>query len=83
MEHKWGRNVSEYGVGSLGATLAARLLGEPHVIVTNNQDVPTHVFCVVEALLFPDSPFGYAYLGKVPGHPNFPYGLPVEPDGPV
>lgn len=83
MDHEWGRNVTELGVGGTGATLAARRLGFPNIILTN---APGPVPGSRQAFLFyPDTDFPmtdayYYYLG---GATSFPGGWAVEPDGPV
>lgn len=83
MDHKWGRNVTKYGLGSAGATLAARLLLTTGVIYTNAPGSLPGQFVVW--LIHPDTELPFlAFNGtKLPGHPHFPYGYLVESDGPV
>jgi hypothetical protein len=83
LDHKWGRNVSAYGLGDTGATLAARIL----------------TLATATAIINVRSPGGtvmsWQYLGNIQGYmpggfltmpdpsENFPYGFIVEADGPV
>lgn len=83
MDHKWGRNVTLLGVGGTGCTLAARRLDSPFIDIVTNELSGTGSARIWRVLAF--LPFDGLYLpqsvGPVTG--NFPYGIPVEPDGPV
>lgn len=83
MEHEWGRNVFDYGLGNSGCTLAARLPSPLSTIMVTNERMP-----VGQARawgILPDmdawTPFNIGRVGDPNGH--FPYGHPVEPDAPV
>lgn len=72
-----------YGVGDLGATLAARVLGTiGEIILTNSRDTDGYPF----AVFFPlnsDLPAAiFRYEGALAYLP-FPYAVLVEADGPV
>lgn len=75
--------MTDYGLGSVGATLAARTLLGPWTnwIVVNGGDV----FRRRRFLLPPDMDSPYVELGFGPWvfGSHFPYTEPVEPDGPV
>lgn len=83
MDHKWGRNITTYGLGDLGATVCSRFLGSGLVVFTNSWRADIGRF--LAAVKTPDGEawvFTYGYE-PVPGHPHFPYGWPVEPDAPA
>lgn len=79
MESSWGRAVSETGLGATGATLAARFLAFPLIVLTNGRDpLSTGIqlwFTRADTL----APFMVSHLGV--GSLHFPYGLEelVEP----
>lgn len=83
MEHSWGRNVFEQGLGGLGATLAARNLLVTHLklYVTNANNGVQYLSVVVPADMQSDDPYIFQWqsmLGQ-----NFPYLNPVPPDVPL
>jgi hypothetical protein len=83
LDHKWGRNVYTYGFGSLGATLVARFWSETWfnwVYITNAQGWPPWWWLIPldTGLANP-----YTVVGVAGVEGNFPYGLPVEADGPA
>lgn len=83
MDHKWGRNVSLYGLGDIGATLAARFLSGPGtVVLTNAHRIPGtyEVSQVTGDNRIVLSTFTVPWFA-----PHFPYqwGASVEPDAPV
>lgn len=83
MDHKWGRNVFALGVGSSGATLAARLNpGTPdHRCLTNEHQLEGFATLWTLPDMASDDPYS---LGLVPtGGMGFPYGFNVEPDARV
>lgn len=83
MEHSWGRNVQEKGLGALGATLAARLLLLPgEVYLINAQP---HAPTAITVQVFPDTaPFPmYLFGAATKFTPRFPYGQTVEADVPL
>jgi hypothetical protein len=80
----WRKNVTDLGLGSLGAGLAARQLGTLHVIITNapaSEPPGAHVW--VEEPGIPDFPYLIGSYLPVGGATTFPYGYPVAPDVPV
>lgn len=83
MESSWGRNVRFYGVGAAGATLAARFLVAPNVILTNGRDKTNPA--LVLAWQLPDLVTQEMIPGgiNVTGLGNFPYGFDVEPNVPL
>lgn len=78
MESEWHQNVWMYGLGATGATVAASVLGDPTLVLTNSLtyegewlaqiwSIPTTVGSV--------DPYGSAGL---PTHGlHFPYGYPL------
>lgn len=83
MDHKWGRNVSDYGLGDVGATLAARVLVTPWLVVTNApRSDGTQDWWFVPSADTPDTAyFQEPFTPSAVGH--FPYGVLVEMDGPL
>jgi hypothetical protein len=80
LEHSWGRNIPEQGLGNLGASLAARIRSGFGVglWLTNIPFSSGAVF--VDIPLLVDAPYTFHGAGTVPGFPHFPYGLDVAPD---
>lgn len=83
LDHKWGRNIELEGLGCLGATMCSGRLLFPRLILTNASAGASGFWGWNQA--FPDAgfayfPFTYHYLA---GHPHFPGGHDVDPDGPV
>lgn len=79
MESEWTRGVVELGVGDTGATLAARKLSDPTRVITNETTGFTNN---AREWYYPpnaEAPYLRALIIKTPGHPHFPYGIPVTP----
>lgn len=72
--------MGEYGLGSTGATLAARLLGTDYIVT--NEFIPMGPFPV--RLVYPppnvDAFYNWLTTFKVIPGSNFPYGHDVEPN---
>ena len=82
-DHKWGRNISEVGLGDLGATLASRKPDPgPTQIWITNRDTLTSVQ-VVYVYSNPSTAWFIGFANKPVWPSNFPYGFNVEPDAPV
>lgn len=83
MDHKWGRNITLYGVSQPGVTLTARVPGAIGIVVLTNYLTSggDAIYTRVPADTRPDDPYTYEAVARQAEH--FPYGLPVEPDGPV
>lgn len=83
MDHSWGRNVSDVGLGGLGATLAARYhefaFGDWYV---TNEPAGAEVR-VWRVVLDPASDVFYSWAMRPKLAPHFPYGLDVDPDVPL
>ncbi len=79
MESNWGRNCADLGLQDIGASLCARWLFDPDVIITNADAIwETGLFSVWH---LPDMVTDH-YVGSTGSgtpHTNFPYGIPVEP----
>lgn len=79
MESSWGRNVAALGLAHTNATLAARFLANPDVILTNGSTTGKDRF----AVWFTSSDMSFPWLetstAKTPLLGNFPYGQAVEP----
>lgn len=83
MEHDWGRNVTEFGLGDLGATMAAIYPFPPAIYLTNREFGPD-AFIGTQQVPTDTSPrISFYPYPKMPGHPHFPYGWAVTPDAPV
>lgn len=83
MDHRWGRNISTYGVGDLGATLAAPYTGLPRLILTNVRHPVTRRPLVAILPVFSPPYYTYNHTVVPDIDANFPYGVDVEPDAPV
>lgn len=83
MDHSWGRNVSEAGLTTLGATLASRIpiFGEGAWLL--NVRTPTSTLIWYEPPLDTEIPYGFAVQALPDPTKNFPYGWVVEPDVPL
>jgi hypothetical protein len=83
LDHSWGRNVAEQGLGGLGATLAARLLLLPGswwvINVRGESGVPLAVRLPPDM----DTPYLVTETTQPGQGGNFPYGAVVPPDVPV
>lgn len=83
MGSSWSQNVTDYGLGSAGATLAARMLSTPSWAVVNVRKLDTSVVIwYLPPADTPDVPYNTDFPGPS-GFPYFPYGIAVEPDVPV
>jgi len=83
LDHNWGRTISEMGLGGTGATLAARFLDFPYIVLTNARDASgVHVQLWYTAL---DTELPWLMVPYPTFGMNFPYiyGSLVEADGPV
>lgn len=82
MDHKWGRDVFNYGLGDLGATLCSRFHPlDLRIVVTNASGSGAEVIAFqVPADTLSDAP--YTQVGFFPTAPHFPYGLIVDDDAP-
>lgn len=72
-----------YGLGSLGATVAARILGgffDGYVAVNVQSGANFLAYRLPPDM---DTPYSLEVVGKFPFTPNFPYGFDVDPDAPV
>ncbi len=83
MDHSWGRNISEYGLGGTGATICARYHTTPSslLVITNAYHVGETETWFVPLDLAADVPYVLMMNGKFA--PHFPYGFDVEPDVPM
>jgi len=83
LEHRWGRNVWAYELGSTGATLAARCLEFPQPFVITNETPfgPTARFWLPPTHTSDGTWVPLAFTKRT--DTNFPYGFRVEPDAPV
>lgn len=80
MESKWAFNVANYGIGGIGATVAARRLVLPAQYLTNVPGSNPNTFVTFRIPLIPGAPYEMGEMGKQPGHPHFPYGYALWPD---
>ena len=83
MDHSWGRNVVDYGLGDLGITVCSHMLDLPGRVLTNlltpSSGLPVYFFIPLDTgLVF----YLSGNVSRVPGS-NFPYGHPVVPDVPL
>jgi hypothetical protein len=83
LEHKWGRDVFNFGLSSTGASLAARSIVLPRLIYTNEfYDGYWMRYWFLPAVDTPDTPFEKGLLlPPLMGH--FPRGVACEPDEPL
>lgn len=76
--------MADYGLGSTGATLAARYPAQPHIILTN---APGFAGNTKQMWFIPPANSQLRWEVFSVGFPailgNFPYGEPVEPDVPL
>ena len=83
MASSWRNNVFDQGLGSAGATLAARVHGPLPLWITNWLISPNlAAMWGIPPADMPDLPyalFGWDHLSTMP----FPYGLAVDPDEPA
>lgn len=83
MDHKWGRDITTYGVGDLGATVCSRFPGGSVTVVLLNVRVsPTKC---LQAVISSDMNNPMQIQERIHNRPdlNFPFGLAVEADAPV
>lgn len=82
MDHSWGKNVSDFGLAGVGATLVSRTLGFPAFAMTNADPWDgryiDYWYCPAD---MPDAVF-FRVTSSDPRVGHFPYGRPVEPDVP-
>lgn len=83
MDHKWGRNVTEYGIGSFDCTLCARRLDLDNFYVTNSTYASGFMVWFFRLPADEHSPYIIGVAPVVPPGKNFPYQWDVEPDAPV
>lgn len=83
MDHRWGRNIQIYGLGSFGITLCSRILGAigTKVLINRLTAGGDAIIVHVPADTRPDDPYTYEVVARYTEH--FPYGFNVEPDAPV
>jgi len=83
LESRWGRNVADYGFGSMGVTRCARILDVTGALVLTNRErddgtqdwwlyAPDLGILEMVPFLFTPSAVG-----------SFPYGVAVEPNVPL
>jgi len=83
LDHEWGRNITELGLGDLRASMAAHQLDvtPDNVYMLNNLRFGFYMNAHTVA---PEHVrWHFNFVNPVPGHPHFPYGRSVEPDAPV
>lgn len=83
MDHRWGRNVFEFGLWNSGATLAARFRPPASNVILTNALTP-----LGQALQVYLVPYGGSYVYVFEPTvlmigTKFPYGNNVDPDAPV
>jgi len=83
LDHKWGRDVFDFGLASAGATLAARFTTGVVAYLTNHEDPGTRLFRVWEPPADVLNDPYVTYLIEPYTSLRFPYGWPVFPDAPV
>lgn len=83
MDHSWGRNVTETGLGDTGATLVAYLLPPSPYKVVTNAGTRTGRMVFWNIPLNPAIPMSKTELNVGIRPPHFPYGLSVTPDAPA
>ena len=69
--------------GDLGATMASRWTVNPAFVFLNVKVNPTTHLILIQADPDLGVPDAVVPNNILPGHPHFPYGWSVEPDGPV
>ena len=83
MGSSWHENVVTYGLVSTGATVCSPLLAFPDIVLTNELGSEADDCVLWFIPTFVSFPYVFTRPGKVAGHPNFPYGLPVVPNVPM
>jgi hypothetical protein len=83
LDHKWGRNVLDLGLGSTGATICSRYPATPQFVLTNAPGFAGGTKQLWIISLDTDAPWEVHSVGFPPSLGNFPYGEPVEPDLPM
>lgn len=79
MGSKWRNNPAWFGIAGGDVTLAARLLANPEVVLTN---WPLLNFPGLVHAVWTTGPSDFAFGNTIPFiklSPRFPYGIPVEP----
>ena len=83
MDHSWGRNVFDYGLDGIGATLATHMhnLGPGYVLTNTERFFPMVFFVRIPQ----DTGLGFYLGGTIPklAAGNFPYGYTVDADVPL
>jgi hypothetical protein len=78
LESEWGRNVTLFGLGTLGVTRCARLRATPLSVLTNHVDPGSILALVAELPVHPlidNIGFSSAVIAGRPT--SFPYGYDV------
>jgi len=83
LDHKWGRNVIDLGLGDLGATLAARNPSFPQQVWYNVTYAGGSMCWYALTPLDTNDPYIFGVGPVVPAGTHFPYNRPVEPDVPL
>lgn len=83
MDHRWGRNITDYGLGDLGATMASPLHDRPQELHLNVLAYGGTKALYAQVPTDTSTPYTIAAVDPRPGHPHFPYGYWVDPDAPV
>lgn len=82
MDHDWGSNVIDYGLGSMGATLCGVNYESPTLIVCLLNDLRAGHFSLMYVPTDMSTPYIRVGTAPLPGHTRFPYGYFVHPDAP-
>lgn len=84
MGSSWHANVWEAGLGGIGATVCARLLGAGETWLTNALVAPDTNLAVVATAPPTSGSEVYTWSARdITGLGHFPYGFAVEPNVPV
>lgn len=80
MGHSWAQNIPDHIGGAALGTLAARVLGNPNVWITNHEQDPGNVrYYFVPLPGMGDEIFRGVFFYPA-WQPRFPYNVPVIPD---
>lgn len=78
MANDWSENVADFGLGSLGVGLCARLRFFPNLIITNQPDILPSGFAMIGEYTPIGDPEPVWAQSSLPKHaPHFPYGWDV------
>lgn len=83
MDHKWGRWVTEVGLGCTGCTITSSMTVSTGIAWITNHNPSPGFFDVWVIPTDTSLPFVRTTQNKLPGHPHFPYGRVVAADGPA